>query len=41
MKHQTHDIPLIETLVLVIIGVVFASILIWGFGAASGSLPSA
>jgi len=41
MNHQTPEIPLIEVLVLVIIGAVFASILIWGFGAASGSLPSA
>ena len=41
MNHEAREIPLVEVLVLVIIGAVFASILIWGFGASAGSLGSA
>ena len=41
MNYQTREIPLVEVLVLVVIGAVFASILIWSFGAAAGSFPVA
>jgi hypothetical protein len=41
MNGQSHEIPLADVLVLVVIGAVFASILIWGFGTTSGTLLQA
>jgi hypothetical protein len=41
MNRQTHEIPMVEVLVPVIIGAFFASILSWGFGATTGTLPQA
>jgi hypothetical protein len=41
MNHQTQETPLVEVLVLVIIGAVFGSILVWGFGATAGALSRA